>query len=134
MKLKIFTDGAARGNPGPAGAGFLIIDLGNDTVLHEGYKYLGEATNNQAEYSALKIALEKATELGGTELELRLDSELVVKQIRGEYKVKNEGLRPFFVEIKRLLGGFVSFGIEHVRREDNSQADRLANRAIDEAI
>ncbi|UCG39738.1 MAG: ribonuclease HI family protein [bacterium] len=122
-------DGAARGNPGPAGAGF-VIEQGEVTLLSAG-RYLEEATNNVAEYRALIMGLEAASTIGIRELDVRSDSELLVRQIRGEYRVRNEGLRPLFAEAQRLMGRFARVTIEHVPREGNRQADRLANMAID---
>lgn len=132
-KAYLFADGAARGNPGPAGAG--VVLAGDDgKVVFEGSRFLGETTNNQAEYSALGNGLVKALELGYSRIDISLDSELVVRQIKGEYKVKNEGLKPHFEKVKQLLDKFASFSIRHIPREKNKAADRLANRAIDEAI
>ena len=128
--LIIHTDGAARGNPGPAGAGAVIATT-DGSVRATVCEYLGETTNNQAEYRALRFALEKARELGGRKLTIRADSELMIKQIMGEYRVKNPGLREVFDEIKKLLSFFESWKAEHVRREYNKDADRLANEAID---
>lgn len=132
-KVFLYTDGAARGNPGPAGAGFAIVDeKGN--VLFEGNFFIGTATNNQAEYTALQLGLEEAIKLKLSRLDLRLDSELVVRQIKGEYKIKNEGLKPFYKKVKTLLEKFESYSIEHVTRDKNKLADELANQAIDEAL
>jgi ribonuclease HI len=128
--LIIHSDGAARGNPGPAGAG-AVIATADGSVRATVCEYLGEMTNNQAEYRALWFALEKARELGGRTLMIRADSELMVKQLMGEYRVKNPGLREVFDEIKKLLSFFASWKAEHVRREYNKDADRLANEAID---
>ena len=125
----VYTDGAARGNPGPAGAG-AFFKIGDRTMGFQ--KYLGRATNNQAEYQALLLALEKAEGLGIKELRAFADSELMVKQIKGEYRVKNEGLKPLFREAKERIQAFDSFEISHVRREKNTEADRLANAAIDD--
>lgn len=131
LSLKLWTDGAARGNPGPAGAGAYLCDRGGKTV-EELCEYLGLQTNNVAEYRALLLGLKKALELGADEIEVLADSELMVRQLNGEYRVKNEGLRPLFQEAVRLLKGFKKYSISHVDREDNKEADRLANRAIDE--
>ena len=130
----IYTDGAAKGNPGPASAGWVILS-GEGKLISEGKKYLGEMTNNQAEYRALLLALaelqkkEKAEEV---RLNLHADSELMVKQLKGEYKVKNEGLRPLFREATLTLSKFAGFSIKYIPREENSEADRLANEAIEE--
>lgn len=123
-------DGAARGNPGPAGAGVVIWR--GSKVFEEFCEYLGRATNNQAEYQALVLALRRARELGAREVAVRSDSELLVKQLLGEYRVKNPELRVLFQQAQELKRGFKKFSIRHVPREDNQEADRLANRAIDE--
>ncbi len=127
----IYTDGAARGNPGPAGAGAVLSTEGGELIA-EVSEYLGEMTNNQAEYRALLLALLEAKRHGATRLEIYSDSELMVKQLRGEYRVKNDGLKPLYAEILRHLRQIGRYTIEHVPREKNSLADALANRAIDE--
>ena len=129
MPAIIYTDGGARGNPGPAGAGAVILQDGN--VLAEISEFLGTQTNNVAEYTALVLALKKARQLGLADVEVRMDSELIVKQMQGEYKVKNAGLKPLFLEVVNLSKKFSSFHISHVRREENSAADSLANQAMD---
>jgi ribonuclease HI len=126
----LWTDGAARGNPGPAGIGALL-KTPNGEVLSADSAYLGEATNNVAEYKALLLGLERALALGVRRIEVRADSELLVKQIKGEYRVKSAGLRPLHREAVRLLACFESNRLVHVRREQNSEADRLANAGID---
>ena len=126
----LFSDGAARGNPGPAGAGYILTD-DNETTLFEGCRYLGKTTNNQAEYMALTDGLAKAVELGVTKIDINLDSELVVKQVKGEYRVKNEGIKPHYKNAMNLLDKFESYTIRHVPREKNKVADKLANKAID---
>jgi len=131
--ITIFTDGAARGNPGPAGAGFILFSDDGD-VLFEGANYLGETTNNQAEYRALLGGLEKAVELGASIVHVKMDSELIVKQLKGQYRVKNEGLKPLYQKARNLIGKFERFQVEHVRRENNKDADRLANQAIDDVL
>ena len=131
--LIAYTDGAARGNPGPAGAGVYIVDQ-HDILVDEAIAYLGEVTNNIAEYRALLLALDKLESLQASQIIIRSDSELMVRQLNGEYRVKNEGLRPLFQEAKARLRGFDSVTIEHVRREQNKEADRLANQAIDEVL
>lgn len=129
--LCIWSDGGARGNPGPAGIGF-VIKYPDGRLVKEYCEYLGVATNNIAEYMALIKSLEFAQHIHGTyELEIFLDSELVVKQIKGEYKVKNEGLKPLFLRARELLSGF-TFSIAHIARSKNKEADSLVNRAIDE--
>lgn len=130
MRVRIHTDGGARGNPGPAGIGVAILDPGG-RLLAEVAEYLGEATNNVAEYSALIRGLERALELGATEVEVRADSELMVRQMLGEYKVKHEGLKPLHARAQALKTQFAHFDIAHVRREQNAIADALANKAID---
>ena len=130
MKLIIYTDGGARGNPGPAGIGAAIYNEGRQIVAAIS-EYLGVATNNQAEYKALIAALKKARELGAVELDFYLDSELVVKQLKHEYKVKNRDLAPLFLEVHNLSLGFQKITYTHVPRERNKEADRLANEAMD---
>jgi len=128
--VKIFSDGGARGNPGPAGIGAVIYDEDNK-ILAQISEYLGVTTNNQAEYRALVAALKKAKELGAQKVECYLDSELVVKQLNREYKVKNKDLAPLFLEIHNLSLSFKNITFSHVRREYNKEADRLANEAMD---
>jgi len=130
MKLFIHSDGGARGNPGPAGIG-AIIHNENNKVLAEISEYIGVSTNNQAEYKALIRGLEKALELGATEINCFLDSELIVKQISREYKVKNQELAPLFLQVYNLLTRFKNYNCQHVSRERNNEADRLANEAMD---
>ena len=129
-RLTVYTDGAARGNPGPAGAGVFIVDESGETV-DEATQYLGETTNNVAEYRALLLGLTRAGELGAREVEIRADSELVVRQMTGEYRVRNENLQPLHREARALAQSFERVKYVHVRREKNREADRLANRAID---
>lgn len=129
-KLIIYTDGGARGNPGPAGIGAAIYDQAHRPV-GEISEYLGVATNNQAEYRALIAALRRASELGAVELECYLDSELVVKQLNHEYKVKNKDLAPLFLTIHNLSLNFKKITYRHIPRERNKEADRLANEAMD---
>ncbi len=126
----IFSDGGARGNPGPSGIGAVITDEAG-VLLAEISQYLGFGTNNQAEYKALLSALKKAVELGLEEVECRLDSELVVKQLNREYKVKNKELAPLFLEIHNISLSFKKISFTHIRREFNKEADRLANEAMD---
>lgn len=123
------SDGGARGNPGPAGAGF-VIEADGATVCRAG-RYLGVTTNNVAEYEALIWGLENVRALGYGEVSVYADSELVVKQLRGEYRVKNANLKPLFTRALALLRGFGSFEVGHVRREENHHADALANEAMD---
>jgi len=126
----LYTDGAARGNPGPAGAGFVIYQDGR--MLESQAQYLGETTNNQAEYNALILGLTRLTEIGAARVKVRADSELMVKQMKGEYKVKNPGLIKLVISAQKLARGFKKFSIEHIPREQNQEADRMSNRAIDE--
>ncbi len=132
QKLQIFTDGGARRNPGPAGIG-VVIWSGNELVgRHKAY--IGEATNNQAEYRAVILALEEAKKIGAPELEFFLDSELVVKQTNREYKVKDKDLAPLFVQVWNLSLGFKKVTFQYIPREKNKEADKLVNEAIDEAL
>lgn len=131
-RFVLHADGAARGNPGPAGAGALLLNDRGEVVA-ELSRALGRATNNRAEYEALVMGLEEAKRRGATELVVRLDSELVVRQLRGEYRVKHKGLQPLAQRALRLLSELPSFRLEHVPRERNAIADRLANEAIDAA-
>lgn len=125
----LHADGASLGNPGAGGAGAVIYD-GDKVVLAEVSDYLGpKVTNNEAEYQGLLRGLRQALELGGRRIRIRLDSELVVRQILGIYKVKNARLAVFYEEIKELLGRFEEYEIEHVRRELNCAADALASKA-----
>ncbi|NLN38211.1 MAG: ribonuclease HI family protein [Smithella sp.] len=129
--VRLFSDGACRGNPGMGGAGAIIFD-DSDHVLWEGSEYLGHCTNNIAEYRALILGLKGALAGGFTNLEVYLDSELLANQINGLYKVKNENLKVLMKEIHDLIASFESVHVRHVRRCHNELADRLANRAIDE--
>src|SRR4029450_3842351 len=123
---RLFSDGAARGNPGPAGAGASIQDE-RGRVIGEVSQYLGETTNNQAEYQALLLGLAKAHALKVKHLEVFLDSELVVKQLNGQYRVKHPNLIPLFEKVKKQLAEFPTRKVSHVYREMNQEADRLAN-------
>jgi len=123
-------DGGARGNPGPAGYGVIIEDS-QGHKLAELSRFLGHRTNNYAEYSALLAALQHAIERGGKALQVYSDSELLVKQMRGEYKMKSPDLRPLFREAQALVEKLEWFRITHVPREQNRDADRLANQAMD---
>jgi ribonuclease HI len=129
---RVHVDGGSRGNPGPAGVGVVIIRP-DGRVMERIHRYIGEATNNVAEYHALLLALERAQSLGCTDLEVYSDSELLVRQIQGRYQVKNAGLRPLFTKAKERIAGFRHFRIQHVPREQNMEADALANRGMDEA-
>ena len=129
-KIIIFSDGGARGNPGPAGIGAVLYDE-NKKIIAEISQYLGETTNNQAEYKALIAALKEAKRLKAEELACYLDSELVVKQLNREYKIKNKDLAPLFLEVYNLSLSFQKITFKHIPREQNSVADRLANEAMD---
>jgi ribonuclease HI len=132
VKALLSTDGGARGNPGPAAFGY-VLETDDGTVLAAHGETIGVATNNVAEYSALVAGLEKAAELGVDELEVISDSELVVHQMRGEWKVKNEALRELWRNATRLATRFDKVGYSAVRREHNELADRLVNEALDAA-
>lgn len=129
-RVTVNVDGGARGNPGPAAIGVVLRD-GSGTVLEEVGEKIGEATNNVAEYRALLRGIELAAAQDAGEVELIGDSELVVRQVEGRYKVKNAGIKPLHEEVKRALSGFDSWSIRHVRRADNADADRLVNQALD---
>lgn len=128
--LIIKFDGASRGNPGPAAVGALIEDEAGKVLLRISDE-IGRATNNQAEYKALIRALEYAVAIGGGSLDIRSDSELVVRQIAGQYRVKNPGLKPLYEKARQLLSRFEEYTIESVPRYLNSEADSLANQAFD---
>ena len=132
MKARLFTDGGARGNPGPAAYGF-VLETEDGTVLAAEGQAIGVATNNVAEYSGLVAGLRKALELHVPAVEVVSDSELLVKQMRGEYRVKNESLRALFVEASALARGLQSIEYRHVKRAHNELADRLVNDALDAA-
>ncbi|MEA2110286.1 MAG: ribonuclease HI family protein [Pseudomonadota bacterium] len=127
----LYTDGASRGNPGLAGAGFLILDE-TSTLLDEGKLFLGERTNNEAEYDALIAGLKLARRSGCQEVEVRADSQLMIRQLTGQYRVKNKRLIPLVLEVKKLAAAFAKVTYHHVPRADNARADKLANQAIDE--
>lgn len=128
--LIINTDGGARGNPGPAGIG-LVIKNESSELLYEFGGYIGETTNNVAEYSALIKALEESVHLGGTDLKIQMDSELIVKQMTGIYKIKEPTLQGLAAQVIKLLKEFKSYSFVHVRREFNKEADALVNQALD---
>jgi ribonuclease HI len=131
-KLTVNVDGGARGNPGPAAIGAVVRD-GEGNVLAERGERIGRATNNVAEYRALLAGIELAVAHGATELELIGDSELIVRQVEGKYKVKNAGMKELHAEVKAALVPFERWSIRHVRREQNADADRLVNQALDGA-
>ena len=132
-RLTVNVDGGSRGNPGPAGIGIVVRD-GSGEVVAEAGETIGVATNNVAEYRALLRGIELAAEHGATELELVGDSQLVVQQVAGGYKVKHAGLKPLHEEAKRALREFDSWSIRHVPRAENADADRLVNQALDGAV
>ena len=132
MRARLSTDGGARGNPGPAAYGY-VLEAMDGTVLDARGEAIGTATNNVAEYRALLAGLERAVELGVDELEVVSDSELLVKQMRGEYRIKNEALRALSVEAGRAAREVGSVRYTAVRREHNELADRLVNEALDAA-
>ena len=137
LRVVIHIDGAARGNPGPAGIGVMLET--RDPLLHRAlYRYIGEATNNVAEYEALLLALKEATKLQPAVVKIRSDSELLVRQIQGRYRVKSPHLAVLYAQALTLIRGLSAascrLSIEHIGRELNREADALANRAIDEAL
>ena len=129
-KLIVNVDGGARGNPGPAAIG-AVVQSADGEMLEERGERIGIATNNVAEYRALLLGIELAAAQGASEVELVGDSELIVRQVKGEYKVKDATMRKLHAEVKRALAPFDSWAIRHVRREHNSEADRLVNEALD---
>ncbi|UCB57081.1 MAG: ribonuclease HI family protein [Candidatus Omnitrophota bacterium] len=129
----IYIDGAARGNPGEAGIGIVIKD-GENRKIKQLYKYIGELSNNAAEYTALIYALQEALILGLREVAVYSDSELLVKQLNREYRVKNSNLKTYYEQFLHLKTGFDRLRIRQIKREENKEADRLANEAIDSRI
>ena len=135
MKFTIYTDGGARNNPGPAAVGVVILK-GTETIMRFS-KCIGTATNNQAEYAAVIFALEKAKSFLGakktkeTELDFRLDSQLVVRQLNRQYKVRNKEIEKLFTQVWNLMSGFQRVAFEHIPREKNKEADKLVNQALD---
>jgi ribonuclease HI len=132
-RTRLYVDGAARGNPGPAGAGAVILSPEGHVVARLG-KFLGDSTNNVAEYMGLILGLRRAKAMGIKELDVFSDSELMVKQLAGDYAVKADHLRPLHEEARSLLKGFSEVEVRHVPREENAQADLMSNRAIDERL
>ncbi len=131
MHFNLYTDGWARGNPGPAGCGVFIADQDGNSVERR-FKYIGIATNNIAEYMGVLLGISRSIELGATSIDLRADSKLVVEQLSGNYKVKNPELKKIFLEIQNMVGkwwGQISY--THIFREQNVEADRLSNVAMD---
>jgi len=126
--VSVFIDGASRGNPGPSGIGVVLKE--GEKEVRDLYKFIGEATNNIAEYTAAIHGLQEALRLGYTEVLLHMDSELVAKQLNGEYRVKNENIRPLFQKATEIINGFERVDVRHIGREKNKEADKLANKAI----
>ena len=131
-RILIYTDGAARGNPGPAGLGAILRDAETGEVLAELARFLGVRTNNYAEWTAVEDAVRQALELGASQVDLRMDSELVARQISGRYRVKHADLKPIHARVMAMLGQLDGYTVGHVPRELNKDADRLSNVAIDE--
>jgi len=131
--LVLYIDGAARGNPGPAGIGAVIFDE-NDNVMAEIHEYIGETTNNVAEYQALIRGLKEAGGYAPVAIAIYSDSQLLVRQITGVYRVRHPNLLPLHQEALALLRGFANFQINHIPREKNKRADKLANKGIDEKL
>jgi ribonuclease HI len=132
-KLKIYTDGGSRGNPGPSASGFVLLDMDDNIVVQQGI-YLGITTNNQAEYQALKLALEEARRLQASQVFVYMDSLLVVNQMLGKFKIKNRDLWPIYDSIKKIAVTFNTITFTHVPRELNKLADRMVNKALDEHL
>jgi ribonuclease HI len=130
VKVVVNVDGGSRGNPGPAAIAAVVQEPGGG-VLEESAAPIGRATNNVAEYRALLLGIERAAALGATELELVGDSELIVRQVEGRYKVKDATMKELHAQVGKALAGFEDWSIRHVRRELNSEADRLVNEALD---
>jgi ribonuclease HI len=130
--VRVNVDGGSRGNPGPAAIAAVVQD-GNGEVVEERSEAIGTATNNVAEYRALLLGIERAAALGARRLELVGDSELIVRQVNGEYKVKDEALRELHRQVRKALEGFDEWSIRHVRRDDNAEADRLVNEELDKS-
>jgi ribonuclease HI len=133
QRARLYSDGAARGNPGPAGAGAVILNADGHVVAKIG-KFLGDSTNNVAEYMGLILGLRRAKAMGIKALEVLSDSELLVRQLAGQYQVKADHLRPLHAEAAELLRGFPDVEVRHIPREENAQADAMSNRAIDERL
>jgi ribonuclease HI len=132
LRILIYTDGAARGNPGPAGLGAILRDAETGAVLAELARFLGVRTNNYAEWTAVEEALREALALGASQVDLRMDSELVARQITGRYRVKHPDLKPIHARVMAMLGQLNRYTVGHVPRELNKDADHLSNVAIDE--
>lgn len=132
-RLRVFSDGAARGNPGPAGAGAVVLDSKGRVLARVG-RFLGKQTNNVAEYEGLLLGLARAKELGAGEVEVRADSLLLIRQLEGAYQVKNAALKVLHAKAKALLRSFDRVDLRHIPREENTLADEMSNRAIDERM
>ncbi|NNC20401.1 ribonuclease HI family protein [Corallococcus exiguus] len=132
-RVRVYSDGAARGNPGPAGAGAVLTNAEGAVVARLG-KFLGHQTNNYAEYMGLIIGLQHAKSLGAREVEVFADSELLIRQLGGKYQVKSPSLKPLFQEAQKLLATFGKVRLAHVPRAQNAEADEMSNRAIDERM
>ncbi|HEX3219649.1 MAG TPA: ribonuclease HI family protein [Candidatus Limnocylindria bacterium] len=131
-RLVIHTDGAARGNPGLAGAGAVLRDAADGSLVSELAVFLGQRTNNYAEWTAVALALEEALLVGASHVDLRMDSQLVARQISGIYRVKHPDLKPIHARVMGLLSRFSGYTVGHIPRELNKEADRLSNVAIDQ--
>lgn len=132
-RLRVHSDGAARGNPGPAGAG-AVLSTPDGAVVERLGKFLGAQTNNVAEYTALLLGLARAKALGAREVEVFADSELMIRQLEGRYQVKAPGLKPLYEQARALLRGFSKVTLQHIPRAQNADADEMSNRAIDERM
>ena len=131
--LVIYSDGGSRGNPGQSACGFVVEDAAG-VVLAESGEYLGVTTNNQAEYQGVKVALEKAAQIGGEKILLRADSLLVINQLKGIYKVKNKDLWPIYESVVALIKNFKEVRFEHIPREQNQKADGWVNKTLDRRV
>jgi ribonuclease HI len=132
-RVRVYSDGAARGNPGPSGAGAVLVEPSGQVVDRLG-KYLGVQTNNYAEYMGLLLGLKRARELGIREVEVFADSELMIRQLGGRYQVRSPSLKPLYRQALKLLNDFSRVKLVHVPREMNAAADEMSNRAIDERL
>ncbi len=133
-RLVINTDGGSRGNPGPAAIGVFIKDADSSEVVFEHGGYIGETTNNIAEYKALLKAVETARDMGAVEIQVNMDSELIVRQMLGQYKIKQPALQELAGQVVKILKSFKKYSFTHVRREFNKEADALVNQALDAQI
>jgi ribonuclease HI/pterin-4a-carbinolamine dehydratase len=132
-KVKIFADGGSRGNPGPSASGFVVLDMEDNVLVDKGI-YLGVTTNNQAEYTSLKLAIEECRKMGAKEVEVYMDSLLVINQMKGVFKIKNRDLWPIHDAVKTLCKDFKKVTFNHVPREFNKLADAAVNRALDDHL